>query len=204
MSLCSSYKPNYFSIDDILATEERLSCKVLQKVPRLGFMDHSSESKDLKPGTKLELSFWLAYSMNKSKDPIASIDIPKYYKESYREILNADACAIELSKWNTYFYEFGLHVAKFDHPDCEKLPELLLKTFKSRFRLVMDWAQNQDTNPMIASQLPMLERTIFLSGRKSKEQLVYWFKIGGGGIKTTELIANHKKRKRSTFIENER
>lgn len=32
----ASYFPNYFSVDDILATQERIPCKFLQNVPKLG------------------------------------------------------------------------------------------------------------------------------------------------------------------------
>lgn len=31
-----SYYPNYFTIEDILATNERLPCKVLDEIPGLG------------------------------------------------------------------------------------------------------------------------------------------------------------------------
>ena len=36
MSLSTSYQPNYFSITDILATEERLQCVVASTLPTLG------------------------------------------------------------------------------------------------------------------------------------------------------------------------
>lgn len=36
MKLPHSYVPNYFSIDDILATQERVPCKFLCDVPKLG------------------------------------------------------------------------------------------------------------------------------------------------------------------------
>lgn len=49
-------------------------------------MDLSSESEDLKPGTKLELPLWLAQPLNISREPVVSIDIPKTYKEGYRYV----------------------------------------------------------------------------------------------------------------------
>ena len=36
MASPTSYLPNYFSITDILATEERLQCLVITDLPRLG------------------------------------------------------------------------------------------------------------------------------------------------------------------------
>lgn len=36
MPLPVAYSPNYFSIDDILATQERTPCKFLVDVPKMG------------------------------------------------------------------------------------------------------------------------------------------------------------------------
>lgn len=36
MSLNFGYSPNYYSLEDILATQERVPCKFLQNVPRMG------------------------------------------------------------------------------------------------------------------------------------------------------------------------
>lgn len=36
MSLSPSYIPNYFSVSDILASEERILCKTEVTLPRLG------------------------------------------------------------------------------------------------------------------------------------------------------------------------
>lgn len=51
----------------------------------IGFLDLSSDSKDLKSGTKLELPLWLAEQLYVRNIPI-SIDIPKTYKERYRYV----------------------------------------------------------------------------------------------------------------------
>lgn len=53
----------------------------------IGFLDLSSESEDLKPGAKLELPLWLAQPLNKVRESIVSVDIPKTYKEGYRFVL---------------------------------------------------------------------------------------------------------------------
>ncbi|CAG5070416.1 Protein of unknown function, partial [Cotesia congregata] len=70
MSLTQSYFPNYFSINEILATEERIQCKIEVNLPRLGFLDITSDLSDLKPGTKLEFPFWLASSLQSRRTPI--------------------------------------------------------------------------------------------------------------------------------------
>jgi len=55
-----------------------------RKLTLLGFLDPSSESEDLKSGTKVELPLWLAQPLNVAKESIVSVDIPKTYKEGYR------------------------------------------------------------------------------------------------------------------------
>lgn len=66
----------------------------------IGFLDLSSESEDLKPGTKLELPLWLAQPLNKVNKSIVSVDIPKMYKEGYRYVYVAALISIEIKKGN--------------------------------------------------------------------------------------------------------
>ncbi|XP_077281770.1 DNA replication complex GINS protein PSF3 [Temnothorax americanus] len=199
MTLSYSYVPDYFSLTDILCTEERISCKVEVSLPRLGFLDLSSESEDLKPGTKLELPLWLAQPLNRVKESIVSVDIPKTYKEGYREILLADACTVVLNKWNPYYYELGMYLRRFNNRDCEMIIDSLLLTFRSRFRLVMDWAQNPVSDPTLNSLLPRLERDLFLTGRKAKLRLNEWLREGSSVIETSQSAVNLKKRKRTDY-----
>ena len=50
-----TYYPNYFSIEDIFVTQEKIPCTVEQNLNHLGFLDSSSEITDLKAGQKVEL-----------------------------------------------------------------------------------------------------------------------------------------------------
>lgn len=45
----------------------------------------------------------------------------------FREILEADADAIVLSRWNPFYYELGMHVRKFSGKDSEIIAESLLQ-----------------------------------------------------------------------------
>ncbi|KAL0107810.1 hypothetical protein PUN28_014826 [Cardiocondyla obscurior] len=192
-----SYTPDYFSLTDILCTEERMSCTVEVTLPRLGFLDPSSESEDLKQGTKLEFPLWSAQQLNEKS--VVTVDIPKTYKKGYREILLADACTVVLNKWNPYYYELGMYLSKFNNSDCEMIIDSLLLTFRSRFRLIMDWAQNPVSDPMLNNLLPRLERDLFLTGRKAKLQLNEWLKKGSSVIETSQSAVNLKKRKRTDY-----
>lgn len=62
----------------------------------------------------MEIPLWLAESLHARRPPLVSVDLPKVYKDAYREILNADACTVDMHKLGQYFYEFGCYVAKHD------------------------------------------------------------------------------------------
>lgn len=80
----------------------------------LGFLDPSAAEDDLKADTNTEIPIWLAESLYTRTPPLVNVELPKTYKESYREILNADACTVDLHKLGQYFYELGCYVAKHD------------------------------------------------------------------------------------------
>lgn len=80
----------------------------------LGFLDPSAADNDLKAGTNVEIPLWLAESLYSRRPPLVSVELPKIYKDSYREILNADACTVDMHKLNQHFYELGCYIAKHD------------------------------------------------------------------------------------------
>ena len=111
----SSY--DYFDVDDILATQERVPSKIELQIYNLGFLDPSSEGKHLQPGIKLELPFWLAKELCSRRRKIVSVDTPKAFKEGYRQILKADANVVDLHKLGPYFYSFGTKLLHFDYDE---------------------------------------------------------------------------------------
>lgn len=73
------------------------------------------------------------------------------------------------------------------------------QTFRSRFRLIMDWAQNPVSDPTLNNLLPRLERDLFFAGRKARIQLNNWLKKGSNVIETSQSAMNLKKRKRTNY-----
>ncbi|KAK4883892.1 hypothetical protein RN001_000163 [Aquatica leii] len=194
MSLSQSYKPNYFSIEDILVTQERVPCKFLINVPKLGKLNPATEDLDIKPGTILELPMWLAEPISSGRQPLISIDLPRSYKETHREILKADAVAVDLHKFGINFYELGLYVKHLD-PTGEVL-KVLLHTFQSRFRLLMDLTENVGSDPTVQNRLDMLERMLFKSGHAARMRLDTWLRKSDLPMEAAAMVVNHKKRKR--------
>ncbi|GFS36461.1 DNA replication complex GINS protein PSF3 [Nephila pilipes] len=187
----------YFSIDDILATNERIPCKFEVDVHKLGFLDPSSGSQDLAKGTKLEIPLWMAQTLQGRR--LVTMDIPRVYREAYREILNADATVVDLHKMGPYFYHLGLYLLRFAHQDSEDICRILNQTLRNRFRQIMDTSQNslEEDATTLTANLDRTEVALFNLGHKSLLDLKNWQNRKSQKILTADLVMNHKKRKRT-------
>lgn len=58
---------------------------------------------------------------------LKSVHTDLHYLCFIREILEADAEVIVLSKWNSFYYELGMHVRKLSDRDYEIISESLLQ-----------------------------------------------------------------------------
>ncbi|CAH2006423.1 unnamed protein product [Acanthoscelides obtectus] len=77
--------------------------QVLTECPKNGQLNPSAAERDIKAGTSLELPLWLVIEMSAGRQPIVTPELPKVFRESYREILKADACAVDLHKYSLHF-----------------------------------------------------------------------------------------------------
>lgn len=111
----SSY--DYFDIDDVIATQEKVPCRLEVQIHNLGFLDPSSEGEHLASGSKQELPYWLAKELCSRRRRVVSVELPKVYKDAYREILKADACVVDLHKYGPHFYDIGTKLMHFDDDD---------------------------------------------------------------------------------------
>ncbi|XP_046970544.1 DNA replication complex GINS protein PSF3 [Vanessa cardui] len=185
---------NYLSISDILVTNEKVPCKFLLDLPKMGFLDPSAAENDLKAGTNIEIPLWLAESLYSRRPPLVSVDLPKIYKETYREILNADACTVDMHKLGQHFYELGCYIAK--HDIKSEVSATLLNTYRQRFKMILSASVSTDSinsvQPLSASER---ERT--KSAVVTERALSSWLKIGDCPLTTASMVANHRKRKRA-------
>ena len=118
---------DYFDIDDIIAGDLKVPCKFELPVYRLGFLNKGSEKEHIEVGVSMELPVWLAAVLNSRRRHIVSVELPKIYKESYREIVKADANAVDLYKLGPYYYSAGMKLLQLDHPETEQLSTSLLE-----------------------------------------------------------------------------
>lgn len=176
---------DYWSIDDILASQERVPCKVEQPLYRLGYLG-SNDQEHLLQDTKLELPMWLAKGLCTKRRRIVSISYPKTYKEAIRSALEADANTINLHRNGPYFFSFGIKLLSFDLPERGHLANSLLEvsyiipqvwlymylfilqTFIKRFRKLMDESQNafQIDLTMFTKSLDQMEKYLFSLGQE--------------------------------------
>ncbi|XP_011495685.1 PREDICTED: DNA replication complex GINS protein PSF3 isoform X2 [Ceratosolen solmsi marchali] len=187
---------NQSGSERISITEERIQAEFEQSLPNLGYLCASSKKDDIAPKTKLDIPLWLADALCRRGESIINWEIPKIFKDSYKEILEADACSVELCKWNQYFYELGLRLPRTTTDDNHKLAEFLLEVFKSRFRIIMDSEQNPFSTPLLRGQLSTLEKKLLVQGNSGKLQLLTWLNKGVKHIETSDVIDNIRKRKR--------
>lgn len=188
---------NYFSIDDILASQQRVPVQVEMPVYRLGFLNPSSNEEHLQPGLKMELPFWLAKVLGSRKRQIVVADLPRCYKEVQRDILSADANVVDLYKMEPYYYTMGLKLLCFDHLERQDLSRSLLETFLNRFRKIMDHSQNayQMDTYSLTCKLDETERRLFKLGQQCTMQLERWER-GSSHRLSSSLATRTRKRTR--------
>ena len=108
-----SYNPDYFSLLDILAEQERIPVVTNEDLPKLGFLDPSTSSRNgtLNKGTKLELPLWMAKSL-KARNR-AQLNMPPNFSDKKRQIVAADPDAVNLHNYGPHFYESGKFFSSF-------------------------------------------------------------------------------------------
>ena len=100
----------------------------------IGFLDPGADSENLASGTKMELPLWLAKAISGRRAMSVSTELPKQYREGYREILSAEASVVDLHKLGPFYYGFGSQLLQFDHPDSPDIAKMLLQVHVLVFR----------------------------------------------------------------------
>eukprot|EP00116_Pleurobrachia_bachei_P002469 sb/3462731/ len=163
---------DYFSIDSILAEQQKLSCVLRRSFFGLGYLDASNSGEHLVSGTKMDLPLWVVGSGLADKG-FLTCELPKAYQEANRNILLADSSVVDLFKQAVHFYGTGLRLIKLPHPETPYLAVSLVKAFIGRFKKIMDSSQNsrnQDISTLCA-KLDTKERALFELSRESVQTL---------------------------------
>lgn len=192
-----SYTPDYFSLTDILAEQERVPVVTNEDLPKLGFLDPSTSSRSgtLAQGTKMELPLWMAKSLMRKNQ--ASISMPPSFTEKKRQIVFADPDAVNLHQYGPHYYESGRHLMKLGTQDAEDIGKLLVETMTKRFRRIMDSSSNSSECDTLTKteRLDSLEKLLYKQGQKSMKLQETWSKRKTGQLKVATMVHRHNKRK---------
>jgi GINS complex subunit 3 len=129
------FSVNYFSLEDILATEERVSTMSKAPIQGLGFVEHSTprvtidshgdgehdpdtaedaplgyEGRVLPAGAKMELPIWQLAALLRARAPVEPT-WPEVYGSGRRAVLRAEPAGLRLPRIGpNNFYETGRHL----------------------------------------------------------------------------------------------
>ena len=188
----------YYDLDDIMCMQEKVPVEFEVPCYRLGFLDISSTEEHIKQGTKMEIPCWLAFELCRRRH-IASVELPKIYNESYREIYKADALVLDLHKLGPFFYRFGMKLLHFQHDDSGLVARSILQVFVQRFRCIMDSAHNSSHQDVFLKQkLDALEVALFEKGQCTANDHSNWKQGCIGKLTVSKTVSLQKKRKRTS------
>ena len=193
----------YYDLDDIITMQEKVLVQFEKPCYRLGFLDPSSSEEHIKQGTKMEIPCWLAFELCTRRRLITSVELPKIYNESYRQMFKADANVLDLHKLGPYFYRFGTKLLHFQHNDSGVVARTLLEIFVKRFRRIMDASQNASHQDVVSikSRLDEMEVILFDNGQGALKDFMQWQHGVVGKLVASNAVSMQRKRKRTALEE---
>jgi hypothetical protein len=164
-------------------------------------LDSSAHDSSLKVGTKLDLPFWLIRAIYNDKFKFVSIDVPKWYKKFYHEILKADPTVVNLRKMVSCYFDFGLLLVQLMDDDLGRsIGRTLLWVFRHRFRRTMDLAGQTDQRDLFKSigKLDATEMEIYKAGQSDLHGFLRWQQRELCKLQASVIVSSSKnKRKRA-------
>ncbi|KAA1466277.1 GINS complex, Psf3 component [Dentipellis sp. KUC8613] len=179
---------DYYSIEAILAENQKIQCTFKQDIPNLGHLDGGNE-RDIKAGSKIQLPLWMTYILIYSD--FVDFTIPPPFTARVRNALNAEAKSVQLSGLvgaGGLWYGFGKSLMKLlDDAPANEMSDILTKTFKNRLVEVIDQAQHfaalgpagggqsGDVSQSFREGLDGTERELFALAQESTKRTKQWY-----------------------------
>ncbi|KIJ70263.1 hypothetical protein HYDPIDRAFT_104950 [Hydnomerulius pinastri MD-312] len=134
---------DYFSIDAILAENQKIQCTFKVDIPDMGHLGGGSD-RDIKALSKVPIPIWLAYIVLYSD--WADFTIPSPFGPRVRNALKAEPRSVKLSALvgaGGLWYGFGKMIMDIlSDEQANGMSELLTQTFRGRLTEVIDQAQH--------------------------------------------------------------
>ena len=197
---------DYYDIDQILATEERVPVTFNCNAQGLGYLVHGVE-EDLAEGTKLEMPFWLADALVKQNSGIqqnsggVSIKMPKYFSQKYRNYLKANPTSVDLRSVCQVYYQLGMKLSPWlglDEMTAVELREDLMAAMVDRYFSVLDHSQNSSggDNSSFVKQLTEEEKVLFGLSYSAALEYEKWRARQHGKLTVSRIIQRDRKRRK--------
>ncbi|KAG7445875.1 uncharacterized protein BT62DRAFT_932219 [Guyanagaster necrorhizus] len=181
---------DYFSIDSILADNQKIQCIFNKEIPDLGHLWGGSE-RDIAAQGKYQIPMWMAYIVIYSD--WAEFNIPTPFGNRVRNALNAEPRSVRLSSLvgaGGLWYGFGKTIMDMlSDEQANEMSQMLTKTFRERLVEVIDQAQHfaalgpagggggstGDTAQAFREGLDATERELFVLAQESAKRTKKWY-----------------------------
>ncbi|EPT03088.1 GINS complex Psf3 component [Fomitopsis schrenkii] len=134
---------DYYSVESILAENQKIQCTFKVDIPDMGHLDGGNE-RDIKALSKIQVPMWMAYILIYSD--YADFTIPPPFSSRVRNALNAEARSVRLSGLvgqGGLWYGFGrMLMGLLNDIPAQELSDVLTKTFRARLPEVIDQAHH--------------------------------------------------------------
>lgn len=191
----TSYSANYYSIYDILVTQEKIPCTAETTLHGLGAYDPSFDKANVNAGETLELPLWYAQYCNTPRSRILKFQVPEIYQKKLKEICEADALAVDLGRMNKFFYELGQYVLPYDR--TQTLGGMLYETCRQRCRSLIDLCKDIERGLKNTKKFEYIELELYTIGCRTNDMFAKWLKGSAALLHTPIMVSNHQKRRRA-------
>ncbi|TRM68296.1 hypothetical protein BD626DRAFT_114095 [Schizophyllum amplum] len=134
---------DYFSIDAILAENQKIQCTFRRDIPEMGHLG-GGNTRDIKAGSKVAIPVWLAYILIYSE--WVDFNIPTAFGSKVKNALSADEKSVRLSGLvgaGSSWYGFGKTIMDIlIEEQGKEMSDMLTGTFHKRLLEVIDQAQH--------------------------------------------------------------
>ncbi|KAI0034064.1 GINS complex Psf3 component [Vararia minispora EC-137] len=180
---------DYYSIDSILAENQKIQCTFKVDIPDLGHLDGGHE-RDIKALSKIQLPLWMTYILIFSD--YADFTVPAPFSSRVKNALNAECKSVRLSALvgaGASWYAFGKIVMRLLAQDAARdMGAVLTTAFRERLLEVIDQAQHfaalghiggagqsNDTAAAFREGLDATERELFALAQDSARSTKQWY-----------------------------
>lgn len=191
----TNYSSNYYSISDILVTQEKIPCIAETPLAALGAYDSSFDSENVAAGQTLELPLWYAQYSSTPRMRTLTFQVPDVYQKKLKEICEADALAVDLGRMNKFFYELGLYVVPYDR--TASLSTMLYETCRQRCRSLIDLCKDTNKELKGSKKFEYAELELYAIGCRTNELFAKWLSGTEDLLHTPIMVTNHQKRRRA-------